>query len=112
MKHLLKRKIATAVLITASIAAFATLGDGGKKESRSKTFFGSKTYHYNFRTFSLKSGFNYRGATIITPEKQEKFIMLNTVVTYEKGNTTYLLPIKRKILLDKVKFSPTFTPRY
>ncbi|MBD0377558.1 MAG: hypothetical protein ICV51_18260, partial [Flavisolibacter sp.] len=70
------------------------------------------TYNYNFRTFSLKSGFNYRGSTIITPEKQEKFIMLNTVITYEKGNTTYLLPIKRKILLDKVKFSPATISRY
>jgi len=32
--------------------------------------------------------------------------MLNTVVTYQKGNATYVLPLKRKVLLDKVKFNP------
>jgi len=37
--------------------------------------------------------------------------MLNTTVTYEKGNSTYILPLKKKVLLDKVDFRPQ-PPRY
>jgi hypothetical protein len=100
-KHLLKRKLATAVLVTASMAAFATLGEGGKKD---KNLLGN----YNSKTFSLRSNYSYRGNSLLTATQPARFIMLNTVVTYQKGNATYIVPLKRKVLLDKVKF--TLTP--
>lgn len=99
IKRLIKRKIATAVLVTASVAAFATLGDGGKKKfstSSSNTFSG----------FSLRTHYNYKSNSLFCPSQSERFIMLNTVVTYQKGNTTYILPLKKKVLLDKIKFNP------
>ena len=50
VKGLIKRKIATAVLVTASVAAFATLGDdGGKKGSK---FNSSEN---TFTAFSLRT---------------------------------------------------------
>ena len=102
----LKKKIVTAVFITASVAAFAALGDGRKDEGKKsqKTLL-SKPSTYNFKTFSLKPRFNYRGGKIFTSQ-QDKFITLNTVATYQKGNTTYILPMKKKVLLDKIKFNP------
>lgn len=106
MKPLLIRKLATVILVTVSVAAFATLGDGGKKSAKKKSLLSSKSYSYNYRTFSLKSGYNYRGSTIITPKQNAKFIMLNTVITYQKGSATYILPMKKKVLLDKVNFNP------
>ncbi len=100
IKSLLKRKLATAVLISASMAAFGTLGDGGKKDSKiSATPLGS-------RNFSLKSGHNYRGNNLFSSTPTNKYILLNTTVTYQKGNATYILPLKKKVLLDKVKFTP------
>lgn len=105
-----KRKLVTAVFITASLAAFATLGDGSKdgtKKASQKTLLSARVYPNSFKTFSLKSGYNYRGNNILSTPVQNKFITLNTtVVTYEKGNTTYILPLKKRILLDKVKFNP------
>ena len=100
IKRLLKRKIATVVLITASLAAFGTLGDGGKKsKTTSSTTLGQ-------RDFSLKSSHNYRGNNLFSNSGPHKYIMLNTTVTYQKGNATYIVPLKKKVLLDKVKFSP------
>jgi len=32
--------------------------------------------------------------------------MLNTVATYQKGNATYVLPLKKKVMLGKIKFNP------
>jgi hypothetical protein len=100
IKRLIKRKIATAVLVTASVAAFATLGDGGKKEkSLSST-------EFTTRSFSLRSTYNYKSNNLFSTSKPQKYIMLNTVVTYQKGNATYILPLKKKVLLDKIKFNP------
>lgn len=106
IKHLLKKKLATLMLVSASIACFATLGDGGKKSAKPKGLLTTKSDHYNYRHFSLKSGYQYRGSQPFSLPQQNSFIMLNTVVTYQKGNATYILPMKKKVLLDKVSFKP------
>jgi hypothetical protein len=108
---ILKKKIATAALITVSIAAFATLGDGGKKNvaafNHQKNLLTNKPSISSFKTFSLKSGYNYRGNNVLDmANDKSKYIMLNTVITYQKGNATYILPLKKKVLLDKIKFGP------
>lgn len=110
LKRLLKRKLATAVLITASFAAFGTLGDGGKKGTTTKS---STTSTLGQRNFTLKSTHNYRGNNLFsTPGSSKQYIMLNTVVTYQKGNATYIVPLKKKVLLDKVKFTPQAPNRH
>ena len=98
-KHLLKRKIATVVLITASMAAFATLGDDSGKKAKSVAPNSSKN-------FSLRPTYSYRGNNLLTT-RSSRFIVLNTNVTYQKGNATYIVPLKKKVLLDKVKFNST-----
>lgn len=109
--HLLKRKAATAVLITASVAAFAALGDGpGKKNTHRESFLSSKTSTYNYKSFSLKSGYNYRGNTVFCASLANRYITLNTVVTYQIGNNTYILPLKKKVLLDKINLNPAGRP--
>jgi hypothetical protein len=106
IKHLLKRKLATAVLVTASVAAFATLGDDGGKKGKT-----ASATEFNLKTFSLRTGYNYKSNNLFNTFQPQKFIMLNTVVTYQKGNATYILPLKKKVILDKVKFNPA-PPRF
>jgi len=106
INRLIKRKVATAVLVTASLAAFATLGDGGRKGTR---FSNSSSATYN--SISLRTHYNYKSNSLFAPTEPQRFIMLNTVVTYQKGNTTYILPLKKKVLLDKIKFNPA-PPRF
>lgn len=99
IERLIKRKIATAVLIAASVAAFATLGDGDKK-------IGSlHSERFNTKTLSLRPSFNFRSHNLFCTSAPSRYIMLNTVVTYQKGNATYILPLKKKVLLDKIKFN-------
>ena len=103
IKRFLKRKLATAVLVSASVAAFATLGDGGNKKGSSLTNNSAKTT--TVKSFSLKTSYNYKGSRLFS-SNQPKYISLNTTVTYQKGNATYIVPLKKKVLLDKVKFNP------
>ena len=107
--HIIKRKLVTLLLITASVAAFATLGDsGGKKRvtSNNKNLL-VLTPTYNYKVFSLRTGYNYRGKSIISNTNTAgRYIQLNSVVTYQKGNSTFILPIKKTLLLDKIRFNP------
>lgn len=105
IKHLFKRKIATAVLVTASVAAFATFIDDGGKKSKI-----SAPDKLSAKTFSLKSTYNYRNSSLFTlNNKPSRYIMLNTIVTYQKGNATYILPLKKKVFLEKIKFNPALS---
>ncbi len=103
----LKRKLVTALFITASLVTFAALGDGkdGGKTTHQKSLLSVKKNPYNFKTFSLKSRYNFRGNTILNLS-QDKYLTLNTIATYQKGNTTYILPMKKKVLLERIKFNP------
>jgi len=105
IKRLLKIKIATAVFITVSFAAFATLGEGGKKGSSRPV---SSTKAPAVKPFSLKTSHNYRAANLFSTPTP-RYITLNTTVTYQKGNATYIVPLKKKVILDKVKFNPSIS---
>ena len=102
-KKLISRKLSVLTLLAVStIAAFATLGDGKVKNNLPrKTLLSNKTTTAGF--FSLKSGYTYRGNQIISNETENKYIRLNTTVTMQKGNTTYIVPLKKKVLLQNVK---------
>jgi hypothetical protein len=107
---LLQRKIATIVLLTASFAAFATLGEGGKKNVHrsNKNLLSARSAAVNYKSFSIRSGYNYRGSKLLnTTSNSGHYIMLNNVIMVEKGNQAYILPIKRKVLLDRINFKPT-----
>jgi len=100
------RKLSILVLLAVSGAtAFATLGDGKVKSNRLNKSLLSEKKLTDPENFSLKSGYLYRGSQVINT-KSERYINLNTEVTYQKGNTTYVLPLKRKVMLDKITFNP------
>ena len=103
INRLLKRKVAMLLLISASVAAFATLGDDGGKKARKEY---SSFSVYSAKNFSLRSNYNYKSNNLFSnePEKKE-FIMLNPMVTYQKGNIAYVLPLKKMPLLGKITFS-------
>ncbi|HUR67375.1 MAG TPA: hypothetical protein VMZ03_13575 [Chitinophagaceae bacterium] len=99
------RKLAVLLLLAVFTAgAFATLGDGKKKaSSRPKTSFLSGRTAVGSGYFSLKSGYSFRGTQVINANAEKKYFNLNTVVTVQKGKTTYVLPLRKKVIIDKVK---------
>ena len=103
-KQILRRKIATLLLISASVAAFATLGDGGKQRRINET---PVLLPYSAKNFSLRSNYNYKSNNFLAEPEKKEFMMLNPTVVYQKGNATYILPLKKMPLLGKIKFAPT-----
>ena len=100
----MSRKLAVLVLLAASaMGAFATLGDGKAKSGNPNSSFLSNKSKTRPGSFSLRSGYSYRGNQVINTQGQKKYISLNTVVTLQKGNTTFIVPLKKKVVFDKVK---------
>ena len=102
----IKRKAVTLLLMVAFTAgAFATLGDG-KGKDKNKSLFSSQRVNIRPGYFSLKSANEYRGSFVI--DQSSRFILLNTSVTYQKGNTTFIVPLKKKVILENVKLKIDF----
>lgn len=105
IKKALRIKLLTVIMLTAgAVCAFATLGDGKKKTTAStkkkSLLSAQKSVAINSRTFSIKSGYTFRGNRNITPKQETKnYINLNSVVTYQRGATTYQVPVQKKVLL-------------
>lgn len=95
------------MLLTASLGAFATLGEGGKKEGSKKNLLTARVPANNYKDFKLRSGYNYRGSAVFNNTPEHRYIVLDRVITYQKGNQTFILPMKKKVLLDKVNFKPS-----
>jgi hypothetical protein len=99
------------LLASTAVASFAITGDGkGKKPTSRKSLLkSSSTVTPGF--FTLRSGYQFRGSQVFG-KKEDRFINLNTLVTYQKGHTSYIMPLKKKVLLNnKVVFNPNAATR-
>jgi hypothetical protein len=98
------RKLAVLLLLTVSAAAFATLGDGNKSEGPKRSLLSSKTNSRPGSSFSLRSGYSFRGNQVINNNTTStRYIRLNTVVTMQKGKTTCIVPLKKRVGIGNVK---------
>ena len=100
---MIKRKLVTALFITVSVAAFATLGDDGKKTKQKSS---SVLMHYTAKNFSLRSNYKYKSNNFFVGSEKKEFITLNAVVTYQKANAAYVVPLKKLPLMGKIIFNP------
>jgi hypothetical protein len=102
LKKLLTRKLTTLFLIGLSFTAFAIVGDGKSKGKKSSLLSSRPTITPG--KFSLKSGYQYRGSQIINQQSNKNSFTRNSLVTYQKGNMTYILPVKT-VVPQKIKIT-------
>jgi hypothetical protein len=108
--RIIGRKLGVLTLLTVSAVAFATLGDGKVKSTKttSKSLLSNKS-QARTTSISLRSGYNFRGGHVIST-KEQTYINLTTTLSLQKGHTTYVLPMKKKVL-DRVTFNPNQATR-
>lgn len=97
----------SALLLTlfSGVVAYATLGEGRRKASNRKAQLRLSNRTENTPgTFSLKSGYQFRGSQVIS-ETAKTSIRINTVVSLQKGNQVYTMPLKKEVWIDKVKLT-------
>jgi len=95
------------------VSSFASLGLGKKRaSSAAKKILSNKVLSYN-GTFSLKSGYNFRG-NVVLENPTPRVIQLHTDVITKKGNYELSIPLRKTTLVNKVKIqlgNQQLTPR-
>ena len=87
-----RKLLISALMIAAVGLAVASKGGGGDNKKASTAL---KTNFVPIRTtngFTLKSGPSYSGSMIVGTQKTREYVSFNTLVTYQKGNSFYIMP--------------------
>lgn len=112
LKPSLRKVVILILLATSTIGTFAMLGTPGrgKKGNAPKSLLSNKTITYT-GTFSLHSGYQFRGNQVISAQP-DKYLNVNTMVSYQRGHTTYTVPLKKTIVLNgRLTFNPNAATR-
>jgi hypothetical protein len=91
-----KKAFISLVLVGFAALAIASMGGGGSK-TKDKSVKPEFTPIRTTNGFTLRTGPVYHGSMIFGQEKNKNLVSLNSIVTYQKGNTTYILPCKYKL---------------
>jgi len=90
------RSLAVSLLLFAVTAlAFASKGGGDKKKHHE--FDNSFTPINTASSFSLKKAPLYSGSVISFRPQADNRISMNAMITYQRGNTTFILPYQYKV---------------
>jgi hypothetical protein len=102
--HSIVRKVASCFVLTAvAIITFGSSGGGGGDKNKNRNFNKDFTPIRTSSGFTLKAGPTYNGSQLLNVRKQKDVVCLTSVVTYQKGNTTFILPYKSKMTKATVK---------
>lgn len=96
---LIRQSIALLAVLVLSHAVFAVDGIVVKSKSSKASFSNMKKN----LTLNLNAGFTYNSNRSFGFRKTGKENMFNSVIAYQKGNITYMLPYKNKSILQKFK---------
>ncbi|ULQ58073.1 hypothetical protein KJS94_07640 [Flavihumibacter rivuli] len=92
----MRKAAALALLTSVAMLGFASMG-GEKKKKGNSSITGNFTPIRTTSGFTLKSGPSYKGSLTFHQEKNQGYMVYNSLVTFQKGNTTYILPFNHKI---------------
>jgi hypothetical protein len=98
-RKLMRKLLVSTILLAVVGLTSASKGGGGDKKAGSNSN-SLKTDFTPIRTtsgFTLKMGPSFSGSVLLSTEKKGNYVSFNTLVTYQKGNTTYIMPYQYKV---------------
>lgn len=107
MKKSIRILFLVSILTSQMFVSFADRGVGKKK---TKIVLNIKTPN-NFSSslnFNLRNGMKYTGS-ISTNSVSTTSTKFNTLITYQKGNSVYILPVKQKMIVADIRQGYTGT---
>ena len=99
LRKLMRKTLISTLMVAVVGLAFASKGGGGEKKDTTKNV-PLKTNFTPIRTtngFTLKAGSTMTANYLLGTEKTATYVSFNTLVTYQKGNSLYVMPYKYKI---------------
>lgn len=98
MRKWMRQMVISSLMVAVVGLSFASKGGGGDKKSNSKIPL--KTEFTPIRTtgtFTLKTGPSYAGSFLLGQEKTKNYLSINSLVTYQKGNSIFIIPYTYKV---------------
>lgn len=103
MKTFTQKLFIIALLFCIVNVAIADRGLGKKIKNKTILNITSNTSTIrNSITFNLKSGLTYSGSLLSNTHTVGNSILTQSIITYQKGNMTYIIPFKQKIVIADV----------
>lgn len=92
------------VLLTGTaLVVLADRGIGRKSKNKVELNITNFSTLRNAISLNLKSGLKYTGSFMVNQELSGNNIFNNTLVTYQKGNTVYIIPYKHVLAVPDLK---------
>lgn len=101
------------ILLFASVNIYAAKGDTKNKKGVVLKFTGFDLKTFNSQSlffknaFTLKSNFTFTNTNSSTTEKAPQTANVNSFITVQRGNTTYIYPYKHKAAITTMFKTPT-----
>ena len=102
MKKFTKKLLAITILFSIVAVAWADRGVGRKSKTKTILNITAPSTLRNSIALNIKSGLSYKGSLLSTRQTLGSSIMNTSIVTYQKGNTTYIVPFKNKITVAEM----------
>ncbi|MDB5201450.1 MAG: hypothetical protein JWQ27_859 [Ferruginibacter sp.] len=103
LSNISKMALLIGVLTVGIYPTFADRGVGKKAKTKITLNIKPTGTFKNNLSFNLKSGLTYTGSLLSNTRTTGNSISYNTLVTYQKGNTIYIVPYKQKLVVPEVR---------
>ena len=103
MNTFTKKLLVFTILISMGSDVWADRGFGKKMKTKSILNITIPSNIKNSIGFNLKTGLSYKGSLVYSHANLGNAIINTSVVTYQKGNTTYIVPYKNKLTVPEIK---------
>lgn len=84
-----------------AISALADKGIGKKSNTKVNLNITTTNSLRNSISLNLKSGLKYTGSLLVNQQVEGRSLINNTLLTYQKGNTTYIIPHRQIIAVPE-----------
>lgn len=100
-----KAKMILVVLMLSGIgfSALADKGIGKKNKAKVELNITTGTSLRSSISLNLKTGLRYTGSLLVNQQVQGNTFFSNTLLTYQKGNTVYIIPQKQIVIVPDMK---------
>jgi hypothetical protein len=98
-----KMMLVVVMLIGIAFSALADKGIGKKSKAKVNLNITTTNSLRNSISFNLKSGLKYTGSLLVNQQSTGNAILSNTLVTYQKGNTVYIIPHRQVIAMPEMR---------
>jgi hypothetical protein len=103
LNHMLKKSLTCATMLAVVAIAIASSG-GGKNKPASSNNLGIIPVSAR-GAFTLKSKPSYSGSHLLSTMNLKNSTVYRSVITYQKGNTIFIVPSKYRVSNSKLSFN-------